>query len=253
MNKPSDKFKVAFVSGASGGIGSAIADTLANAGYAVAVGYNKNKEAAQQVCARIAASGGLACPIGFDYAERDSIRSALHSAKMHYSEAVSILINNGAIAQEKSFEDISDEDWSQMQRINLQGPFIAAQECLPAMRDRGWGRIINISSIGGQWGGFNQVHYAAAKAGLINLTQSLARLYSTQGVASMALAIGLVATRMTENEISSDRGRAKLATIPCGRLGDPGEIAAMVAFLCSDAAAYLSGQTLNANGGMLFH
>ncbi|HEY1876332.1 MAG TPA: SDR family oxidoreductase, partial [Rhizomicrobium sp.] len=138
-----------------------------------------------------------------------------------------------------------------MLAVNLRGAFIVAQETLPAMRANGWGRIINITSIGGQWGGMRQVHYAAAKAGLINLTHSLARLYSGDGITANAISPGLVATGMIRKELKSKAGKRKAAQIPVGRIAGPEEIAAGIVYLASDAAAYVTGQTLNINGGML--
>jgi acetoacetyl-CoA reductase/3-oxoacyl-[acyl-carrier protein] reductase len=120
------------------------------------------------------------------------------------------------------------------------------------MLSQGWGRIINISSIGGQWGGYNQVHYAAAKAGLISLTRSLARVYSAQGITINAVAPGLVKTEMSRNELESESGRAKVLAIPIGRIATPAEVGNTVAFLAGDGSAYITGQTINLNGGMLF-
>jgi acetoacetyl-CoA reductase/3-oxoacyl-[acyl-carrier protein] reductase len=135
--------------------------------------------------------------------------------------------------------------------VNLRGAFIVAQATLPAMLAAKWGRIINITSIGGQWGGMRQVHYAAAKAGLINLTHSLARLYSGAGITANAISPGLVATGMIKKELKSKAGREKAAQIPVGRIAVPEEIAAGILYLASDAAAYVTGQTLNINGGLL--
>jgi len=187
-----------------------------------------------------------------DVGERQSIRSGVQRAEEHYGAPVSILVNNGAIAQEKPFLELTDNDWDLMLSVNLRGPFALSQEVLPGMLAAGWGRIINLVSIGGQWGGMNQVHYAAAKAGLINLTRSLAKLYSAEGVTCNAVAPGLVATDMTAAELASEEGRAKVERIPSGRLGTSDEIAAAVAWLASDEAAYMTGQTLNLNGGMYF-
>jgi NAD(P)-dependent dehydrogenase (short-subunit alcohol dehydrogenase family) len=138
-----------------------------------------------------------------------------------------------------------------MLAINLRGAFIVAQETLPAMLARKWGRIINITSIGGQWGGMRQVHYAAAKAGLINLTHSLAKLYSGGGITANAIAPGLVATDMIAKELKSKAGKRKAALIPVGRIATPEEIAAGVVYLASDAAGTVTGHTLNINGGLL--
>ena len=166
--------------------------------------------------------------------------------------SVDILVNNAAMAQEKPFETITDEDWSQMLAVNLQGPFICAQEVLPDMLAQNWGRIVNISSVGGQWGGFNQVHYAAAKAGLINFTRSLAKIYGGRGIVANAVSPGLVATRMAAAELTSEAGRQKVAQIPAGRTGTIDEVAAVVAFLASERASYVLGQTINVNGGQYF-
>ena len=161
------------------------------------------------------------------------------------------MVNNAALAQEKPFENITDADWDRMLAVNLRGAFIVAQETLSAMKAKKWGRIINITSIGGQWGGMRQVHYAAAKAGLINLTHSLARLYSGDGITANAISPGLVATGMIKKELKSKSGRQKAAQIPARRIAEPEEIAAGIVYLASDAAAYVTGQTLNINGGML--
>ena len=165
---------------------------------------------------------------------------------------IGVLVNNAAIAQEKPFLDLTDADWDRMLAVNLRGPFACAQEVLPDMLMQGWGRIVNISSVGGQWGGMNQVHYACAKAGLNNLTRSLAKLYSARGVTTNTVAAGLVATEMIANELETAAGKEKIRNIPLGRIATTDEIARVTAFLASDDASYITGQTLNANGGMYF-
>ncbi len=245
--------KVVLISGASRGVGETVAGHLGGLGYIVGVGYKSNRAKALEVVESIRQNDGKAIDIHFDYLRRSTIESAVKDIGEYADAPVSILINNGAIAQEKPFDTITDEDWERMLQVNLQGPFAASQEVLANMREQKWGRIINVSSIGGQWGGFNQVHYAAAKAALINLTQSLAKIYSTEGVISVAIAIGLVQTKMSESELSTPAGRQKVAAIPAGRLATKREIATTIAFLCRDEAAYLTGQTLNLNGGMYFN
>jgi len=240
--------KLALVTGASRGIGRAIAATLLDHGYAVACGYRQERQKAEA----LAQKHRMAFPVKIDIHDRGSVRKAIAACEKHFRRAIAIVVNNGAIADEKPFATITDADWDRMLETNLRGPFIVAQETLPGMVEHGWGRIVNIVSIGGQWGGMRQVHYAAAKAGLINLTQSLARLYSAQGITSNAVSPGLVATEMVSKELRSKSGRAKLAQIPAGRIARPDEIAAAVAFLCSDDASYITGQTINVNGGMLF-
>jgi NAD(P)-dependent dehydrogenase (short-subunit alcohol dehydrogenase family) len=239
--------RLALVTGAGGGIGRACALALLEAGYRVACGYNVNRAGAQTL--EKAHAGALAVKI--DIASRASVRRAIAESRKHFGADFDILVNNAALVQEKPFESITDADWDRMQAVNLRGAFIVAQEALPAMLKKKWGRIINITSIGGQWGGMRQVHYAAAKAGLINFTHSLARLYSRAGITANAIAPGLVATGMIARELKSKAGRQKAAQIPVGRIADPSEIAAGVLYLASDGAGYVTGQTLNINGGML--
>lgn len=218
------------------------------AGHRVALGYAHQRELALDV----AGSSENAHVVGLEVSDRKSVREALVSIQQRFGEPVSVVVNNAAIAQEKPFLEIDDDDWDRMLAVNLRSNFVLAQETLPAMLERGFGRLIQISSIGGQWGGFNQVHYAAAKAAQINLTRSLAKLYSDQGVTSNAIAIGLANTDMAARELSSDAGRKKVAGIPAARLATPDEIGETICFLTSDASAYLTGQTLNFNGGMYF-
>ncbi len=243
--------RVALVTGAARGIGRGIANALAADGLAVAVGYSTAAGLAEEVALAIRGAGGRALPVSLQIEDRASVTAALTTIRAEFG-AVDVLVNNAAIAQEKPFETITDQDWSRMLAVNLQGPFICVQEVLPAMLAKGWGRIINISSIGGQWGGFNQVHYAAAKAGLINLTRSLAKIYGGRGILTNAVSPGLVATDMTAAELSSEAGRQKVAQSPAGRTGSIDEVAAVVAFLASERASYVLGQTINVNGGQYF-
>jgi acetoacetyl-CoA reductase/3-oxoacyl-[acyl-carrier protein] reductase len=244
---PRSDSRIALVTGAGSGIGRASALALLEAGYRVACGYNHNQAGA----ANIQKDHAGAFAVKIDIASRASVKRALASSAKHFGHSFDIVVNNAALVQEKPFEAITDGDWDRMLAVNLRGAFIVAQECLPAMQRRKWGRIINITSIGGQWGGMRQVHYAAAKAGLINFTHSLARLYSGDGITANAIAPGLVATDMIAKELKSKAGKKKAAQIPVGRIARPDEIAAGVVYLASGAAGYITGQTLNINGGML--
>jgi len=237
--------KLALVTGAGSGIGKATALALLQAGYQVACGYNTSRAGAEAI------RHPHARAVKIDIASRASVRRALADTRKAFRRDIDILVNNAALVQEKPFETLTDADWDRMLTVNLRGAFILAQETLPAMAKRKWGRIVNITSIGGQWGGMRQVHYAAAKAGLINLTHSLARLYSPLGITANAVAPGLVATDMIRKELKSKPGKQKAAQIPVGRIAEPEEIAAGVVYLVSDGAAYVTGQTLNINGGML--
>lgn len=272
--------KVALVTGGDRGIGSGIASMLAEAGVMVALTYNTNKALAERLVDKIAQadfkkSAGCevrgegrgvehnaqctthntqsvkAIAVQMKAEERMSIRRAIDKVKSRFGP-IDILVNNAAMSQEKPFDTITDEDWDRMMAVNLRGPFTCCQEVLPDMLQRGWGRIINISSIGGQWGGFNQVHYAAAKAGLINLTRSLARIYSKNGITANAVAPGLVNTDMAAQELQTPAGHEKVRNIPIGRIATVEEVAQAVVFLATDAASYITGQTINVNGGMYF-
>ena len=243
--------KVTLVTGGSRGIGRGLAQRLANEGCSVALTYRSRGDLAETVVEQLQADGHSALSIQMAIEERPSVIRALELVRRRWGP-VDILVNNAAISQEKPFGTITDQDWDNMMAANLRGPFICAQECLPDMIERGWGRIINISSIGGQWGGFNQVHYAASKAGLINLTRSLAKLYSGNGVTTNAVAIGLVQTDMSAAELATEAGQEKAKAIPRGRLGTVQDIADAVAFLASEQADYITGQTINLNGGMYF-
>jgi acetoacetyl-CoA reductase/3-oxoacyl-[acyl-carrier protein] reductase len=243
--------RVALVTGGSRGIGKAIACALARAGATVAISYKSRKELADDVVRSLSEAGSEARALQISLENRNSVRLAVAQIVDLFG-GIDILVNNAAIAQEKPFAEITDFDWETMLRVNLQGPFVCCQEALPWMMKNRWGRIVNITSIGGQWGGMNQVHYAAAKAGLINLTRSLARLYSGAGITANAVSVGLAETDMSSQELTTAQGAEKVRSIPMGRIATPEEVAGVVCFLASDAASYVTGQTVNVNGGMYF-
>ena len=240
--------RAVLVTGASRGIGKAIACKLLEQGYSVACGYNAHRSGAWELQEKYPE----AFAVRIDIRSRASVRKAIAAARKHFGAAVAIVVNNAGIADEKPFEKITDTDWDRMLETNLRGALIVCQETLPAMRKKRWGRIVNIVSIGGQWGGMRQVHYAAAKAGLINFTHSLAKLFSCDGITSNAVSPGFVETDMIRKELNSKAGKQKAAHIPIGRLTAPEEVAATVTFLISDSAASITGQTINVNGGLLF-
>ena len=247
MKKKSEK-KLALVTGASRGIGKAIATALLEAGYDVACGYRDNRKGAEELEKNFPAAKA----VRIDTRDRKTVRSAVAAAQKHFGHSVAIVVNNAAIADERPMEEITDADWDKVLETNLRGPFVVVQETLSGMKAAQWGRIINIVSIGGQWGGMRQVHYAAAKAGLINFTHSLARLYSREGITANAVSPGLVGSDMAQKELKTKAGKQKAAAIPVGRIAYPREIAAAVLYLCSEDAAYVTGHTLNVNGGMYF-
>ena len=199
----------------------------------------------------MSSAGGQACATPMTLQDCTSVKTAMADIRTQLGSP-EVLVNNAAVAQEKPFDAITSVDWDFVMAANLRGPFLCCQEVLAHMQRSRWGRIINITSIGGQWGGFNQVHYATAKAGLISLTRSLARLYSPKRITTNAVAPGLVQTEMANRELSSPQGREKVKQIPIGRIGTVEDVADAVAFLASDGAGYITGQTINVNGGMYF-
>ena len=239
--------RVALVTGASRGIGKGIAEELAKASYLVAAGYNSTtiandkKESVSPSC----------LPVHIDVSNEHSVELALKYVEEHIGK-VDILINNAGIAQPKQFLELTDADWEAMLSVNLLGAVRCTRHVLPGMLEKKEGRIVNISSIGGQWGGVNQVHYAAAKAGLINFTKSMAKVYSGQGITSNAVAPGLIETEMIAEEMKDKSALARVEGIPVARLGTAQEVAAAVLFLCSPQSSYITGQTINVNGGMYF-
>ena len=246
------KGKVALITGASRGIGRAIAIEFAREKAAgIVVNYVKNDKAANEVKEILANMGTNPLLVKADVSSREEVRLLVRKTIEVFGK-IDILINNAAVLEQKPFESITDEEWDYIFKVNLKGPFMLIQEVVPYMVKQKYGRIINIASIGGQWGGNLAVHYAASKAALICLTMSIARIYSKHGITSNAISPGLVITDMSRKEIESEIGRKKLESIPIGRFAEPEEVAKVAVFLASDDASYITGQTVNVNGGMLF-
>ncbi len=242
--------KTALITGGSRGIGKAIVFALAEKNINIMFTYKNNVEMAASVADTIKQRGGKAEYAQFDQNNLKNIYSLINKTHKILGK-IDILINNAAIAQEKPFESITEIDFDTMITVNFKCPFFLSQNVVQDMLESGWGRIVNIVSIGGQWGGFNQVHYAASKAALINLTHSIAKIYSKFGITCNAVSPGLVATYMSANELQTEEGKKKLENIPVGRIAKPEEVANAVAFLISEESSYITGQTINVNGGML--
>lgn len=246
MGESRMKEKIVLITGATRGIGRSIAERfLVSKDYKIVIGYKDNKDMAES----LVRSEELAMAVRIDIASVNSIDKAFNEIESKFG-SVDVLINNAGISQKKAFEDLNDEDWMNMLSINLLGSFRCTKRSLPNMKRNKFGRIINITSIGGQWGGIHQVHYAASKAGLINLTKSLAKQYSAYGICTNAIAPGLIETDMTKEELSSINKKELESTIPIKRLGKVEEVASLALFLASEEASYITGQTLNVNGGM---
>jgi len=239
---------VALVTGSSRGIGKAIALAFAGAGADLAVTYNHNSDLAEAVCKEIRSLGRDAIALQLDASNRPSIKSAIGRTIEAFGH-IDILVNNAGILQQKPFLDITDEDWQRIMDLNLKGPFFCAQEVFAIMQRQGHGRIINIASSGGQIGGTLAVHYSASKAGVISLTRSLARI-GAPNILVNCISPGLIDTDMTQGEISSLEGREKIRQIPLKRPGQAEEVAKAAVFLASEESSYVTGQTINVNGGL---
>ncbi|MDQ3856485.1 MAG: 3-oxoacyl-[acyl-carrier-protein] reductase [Chloroflexota bacterium] len=241
--------KVALVTGASRGIGRACALRLASLGARVVVNYNRSAEAANQVVAEVSSAGGDAIAIEGDVATLEGAESAVKAATDTWGR-LDILVNNAGITRDMLLMRLSEEDWDAVLDTNLKGAYRCSKLAVrPMLRNR-WGRIINISSVVGITGNAGQANYAAAKAGLLGLTRSLARELGSKGVTVNAVAPGYIETDIVARLPDSIK-QAVLQQIPAGRYGQPEDVAEAVTFLASDRAAYINGQTLNVDGGMV--
>ncbi len=239
--------RIALVTGASQGIGRACALELARAGATVALAARSADKLAA-LADEIAAAGGQAAVFTLDVASEESLKSGAKSVLERYGK-VEILVNNAGITRDGLMMRMKRADWDDVLGTNLTGAFLLTQALLPAMLKNRWGRIINITSVVGRTGQAGQVNYAASKAGLIGFTRSIAREVASRGITANAVAPGYIETPMTA--VLDDRQReAMMAAIPLGRPGTPEDIAHSVAFLASDAAAYITGHVLDVNGGM---
>ena len=240
--------KVALVTGGSRGIGRAIALALAAQGADVALDYHHHKDAADEVCDRVIQFGVRAKAYQADVAVAEQVEQTV-AAVLNDLGPVSILVNCAGITRDKTFVKMTRGQWDEVIATNLGGPFNVTHAVLPSLLEAGWGRIINISSIVGQWGNFGQCNYAATKGGLIAFTMSLAREVARKNITVNAVAPGFIETDMTK-DLSDAVKQQVCQTTPVGRLGTAEEVAAAVAFLASPSASYITGQVLGVNGGM---
>src|SRR3954464_13829596 len=239
--------KNAFVTGASRGIGRACALTLAAAGADVAVASSPSGvDAAESVCREIREMGSKSQAYAFDVGARGAVETMCARVNGDF-ETVDVLINNAGVTRDGLFRKMDRGAWDEVINTNLSSVFDITQRFIDGMAARGWGRVINISSIVGRIGNFGQANYAAAKAGLIGFTKTLAREYARKGVTVNAVAPGFIRTRMMDG-IPEKGLEAVRAMTPVGRLGDPMEIGAGVLFLASPSAAFVTGHVLDING-----
>ncbi len=243
--------KTAIVTGGGRGIGRAITLALAQRKVDVVLTHLTHRDCCEQTAADVRAHGSQALVVQADVTRRDSVRQLISTAIEKFGR-IDVLVNNAGILQQKPFNTITDEDWDMMLATNLKGVFLCSQEIMPVMvRQGGGGSIINISSSGGQLGGMLAVHYAVSKAGVISLTRSLARVGAADGIRVNCVTPGLIETEMSQKEISSEVGQQKInQQIPLRRAGQAAEVAGAVVFLASEEAGYITGQSINVNGGL---
>ena len=239
--------QVALVTGASRGIGSAIALALAEAGAKVVVNYARSSEAADGIVKKIKDQGGEAVAIQGDVSDAEQVQKLVKEARSQWG-SIDVLVNNAGITRDTLLLRMKLEDWQAVINLNLTGVFLCTQAVSKIMLKQRQGRIINIASVAGQMGNPGQANYSAAKAGVIGFTKTMAKELASRNVTVNAVAPGFIATEMTEELDAEDI----LKYIPLARYGQPEEVAGMVRFLAGDpAAAYITGQVFNVDGGMV--
>jgi 3-oxoacyl-[acyl-carrier protein] reductase len=244
--------KVALITGASSGIGAAAASLFAELGASVAIGYHQNKKGAEQVRDQIAASGGKAIAIQADVRHAGEIQSLVKNATAQFGP-IDILVNNaGSLVERMKILEVSEDRWDQIMDLNLKSAVLCSQAVAGSMIERKSGAIVNIVSIAGRnGGGPGAGAYATAKGGLITFTKSLAKELAPHGVRVNGVSPGVIDTPFHEVFSTPEMLRNFVATIPMGRMGTARECATAIAFLASDAASYIAGETIEVNGGQL--
>lgn len=241
--------RTVIITGASGGIGTAISDAFALSGYNVVLGYNSSEKAAQELCCQLKEKGCRAECFKADVSDPAQAQALVDFAKETFGGA-DILINNAGIAQQKLFTDITDEDFNKMCDVNVKSVFNCSRAVLPLMIHNKWGRIINISSMWGVCGASCEVHYSASKAAVIGMTKALAKEVGPSGITVNCIAPGLIDTPMNKN-LDEETIKALCEETPVGRVGTPQDVANAVLFFADEASSFVTGQVLGVDGGFI--
>ena len=239
--------RVALITGASQGIGRAIAVRLASAGASVGLAA-RNQEKLNEVVHEITAAGGKAAAFQLDVAEEEQIKSVVKAVIAHFGK-IDILVNNAGITRDQLVMRMKRGDWDAVLNTNLTSAYLCTQQVIGSMLKQRWGRIINVTSIFGQIGQAGQANYSSSKAGLIGLTKAIARELGSRSITCNAVAPGFIETSMTA-ALGDDFKQNALKNIPLGRIGTPEDVAGAVAFLASEEASYITGHVLDVNGGL---
>jgi 3-oxoacyl-[acyl-carrier protein] reductase len=240
--------RTALVTGASRGIGRAIAVELGRGGHRVACCYATDADGADETCTVVADAGGEAHPVAVDVGDPDAVDAAFTEVEGKLGP-VEILVNNAGITADGLIARMREEQWATVLQTNLTGAFHTIRRASPKMMRGRWGRIVNVSSVSGHIGAPGQANYSAAKAGLLGLSRAVARELASRGITCNVVAPGPIVTAMTDGMPAEWHGVME-ATVPLGRLGTPEEVAAVVGFLASDAAGYVTGVLVPVDGGL---
>ena len=251
MKDPDDfRGKVAIVTGAGGGMGQAIARRLASGGAGI-LANDLSLEAAERTVADLAKAGHEAVAVAGDVSASGDVARMVERALERFG-AIHVLVNNAGVLRPTRVIDIQEEEWDLIIRVNLKGTYLCSRAVLPVMQRQGWGRIVNMSSTAGRsTSTVGGAHYTASKAGVLGFTRHLARETARDGITVNAVCPGLIDTDMVRSTISDEQADAYAERFPLNRMGEPREVAELVAFLATDRASYITGASLDINGGAL--
>lgn len=244
--------KVALVTGASSGIGRATAELFADCGAHVAIVYHRNEAGANETIEKINKNGGRSIAIQADFTQTADVRNTVERTQSELG-AIDILVNNaGSLVERLRTAELTEARWREVMDLNATSAFFCAQAAIPQMLEKGAGVIVNVTSIAGRNGGaLGSIHYSAAKAAMLTMTKGLAKEFAAQGIRINAVSPGVIDTPFHETFSTPEAMKNFAGIIPMGRVGKSAEVANVIAFLASDAASYLCGETIEINGGML--